>query len=102
MVKNMTDIIFGGLSYWLIGFGLSFGSDKGSNAFSGNGKFLTDAEFAEMGGLFFEVLFPSFFCNDSYNYCLWCNGRKNSPGSIYVLLFHKYNVIRFSGSLDVV
>jgi len=57
MVKNMTDIIFGGLSYWLIGFGLSFGSDKGSNAFSGNGKFLTDAEFAEMGGLFSKYFF---------------------------------------------
>ena len=57
MIKNMIDIVFGGLSYWLIGFGLSFGSDKGSNEFSGNGKFLTDAEFAEMGGLFSKYFF---------------------------------------------
>ena len=35
MVKNAVDVIFGGLSYWMFGFGLSFGEDPGSNSFSG-------------------------------------------------------------------
>jgi len=38
MVKNAVDVIYGGLSYWLYGFGLSFGIDKGTNAFCGVGK----------------------------------------------------------------
>ena len=42
MVKNAIDIIFSGLSFWLFGFGLSFGVDEGTNAFTGVGYFLTE------------------------------------------------------------
>ena len=42
MVKNAIDIIFSGFSFWLVGFGLSFGTDEGTNAFTGVGYFLTE------------------------------------------------------------
>lgn len=35
MVKNAVDVIFGGLTYWMFGYGLSFGDDEGTNAFCG-------------------------------------------------------------------
>ena len=61
MVKNMVDVIFGGLSYWLFGFGLSFGTDPGSNGFVGVGYFLTDAEHQDMGNLFARFFFQLSF-----------------------------------------
>ncbi|XP_072049661.1 putative ammonium transporter 2 [Amphiura filiformis] len=42
MVKNAVDVLFGGLSYWMVGYGLSFGMDKGTNGFIGVGDFLLD------------------------------------------------------------
>ena len=42
MVKNAIDIIFSGLSFWIVGFGLSFGVDEGTNAFAGIGYFITE------------------------------------------------------------
>ena len=57
----MTDVIFGGLSYWLIGYGLSFGSATGSNEFVGNGLFLTDANHDKMGHVFSTYFFQLSF-----------------------------------------
>lgn len=37
----MIDVIFGGLSYWIFGFGFSFGEDF-PNPFIGIGKFVYD------------------------------------------------------------
>ena len=61
MIKNMIDVIFGGLSYWLFGYGLSFGEEKGTNAFTGVGSFLTDAEHDEMGDVFSHFFFQLSF-----------------------------------------
>lgn len=38
MVKNAIDVIYGGLSYWIYGFGFSFGIANGNNPFCGIGK----------------------------------------------------------------
>ena len=35
MVKNAVDVIFGGLTYWMFGYGFSFGTGPGTNAFCG-------------------------------------------------------------------
>ncbi|GMT15322.1 hypothetical protein PFISCL1PPCAC_6619, partial [Pristionchus fissidentatus] len=43
MVKNVIDVIFGGLSYWMFGFGLTFG-DAYPNRFIGLGKFFFDPD----------------------------------------------------------
>ncbi|KAM3719847.1 putative ammonium transporter [Dirofilaria immitis] len=39
MVKNVVDVVFGGLAYWAFGYGLSFGNGAYSNAIMGWGKF---------------------------------------------------------------
>ena len=61
MIKNMIDVIFGGLSYWLFGYGFSFGTSKGSNEFSGFGSFLTDADHQDMGHVFSQFFFQLSF-----------------------------------------
>lgn len=42
MMKNVVDIVLGGLTYWLFGFGMSFGVNKPTNSFIGSGGFLID------------------------------------------------------------
>jgi len=45
MVKNMLDVALGGISYWFIGFGFSFGkNEKASKTMSGESYFITDVE----------------------------------------------------------
>lgn len=61
MVKNAVDVIFGGLSYWTFGFGLSFGSDYGSNPFCGVGTFFVDANIDEMGIVYSTFVFQMSF-----------------------------------------
>uniref|UniRef100_A0A0K0FWR5 Ammonium transporter n=1 Tax=Strongyloides venezuelensis TaxID=75913 RepID=A0A0K0FWR5_STRVS len=43
MVKNVIDVVFGGLSYWCFGFGFTFG-DLWPNPIIGLGKFFYDPE----------------------------------------------------------
>lgn len=43
MVKNVVDVVFGGLSYWALGYGLAYGDHPTfRNAFVGVGKFFYD------------------------------------------------------------
>lgn len=42
MAKNVVDISLGGLSYWLFGFGISFGTDEPNNPFIGMGGYMLD------------------------------------------------------------
>ncbi|KAK6732524.1 hypothetical protein RB195_016726 [Necator americanus] len=43
MVKNVVDVVFGGLSYWSIGYGLSYGDyEPFRNSFIGFGRFFYD------------------------------------------------------------
>ena len=61
MVKNAVDVIYGGLSYWLFGFALSFGMNDRGNAFCGFGYFLTDADESQMGHVFSKYFFQLSF-----------------------------------------
>lgn len=36
MMKNIIDIVLGGFTYWLFGYGMSFGRGPLSNPFIGN------------------------------------------------------------------
>ena len=40
MMKNMVDVIFGGLTFWIFGYAFLFGTDPGSNWFCGLGDWL--------------------------------------------------------------
>ncbi|VDL79758.1 unnamed protein product [Nippostrongylus brasiliensis] len=43
MVKNVVDVVFGGLSYWSVGYGLSYGDyEPFRNSFIGFGRFFYD------------------------------------------------------------
>ncbi|XP_017875430.1 putative ammonium transporter 3 [Ceratina calcarata] len=42
MMKNVVDIVLGGLTYWAFGFAMSFGTDRLKNPFIGLGEFLID------------------------------------------------------------
>lgn len=61
MVKNVLDVVFGGITYWAIGFGLSFGNDAGTNPFVGVGYFLFDDDSETMGYSYALFLFQLSF-----------------------------------------
>ena len=58
MYKNACDVIFGGLMYWFIGYGLQFGDWPQANWFCGVGRFAVDiTDDAEMGDVFVKYVF---------------------------------------------
>lgn len=61
MAKNVADVIFGGISYWMLGYGFSFGDGSGTNGFCGVGKFFIDPEDTVMGEEFSRFVFQSSF-----------------------------------------
>ena len=60
-VKNAIDVIFGGLSYWIFGFGFTFALNHRGNGFCGLGYFLTDADENQMGNVFSKYFFQLSF-----------------------------------------
>nr|XP_037279711.1 LOW QUALITY PROTEIN: putative ammonium transporter 3 [Rhipicephalus microplus] len=61
MVKNAVDVVFGGLGYWMFGYGFSFGQDRGTNQFIAFGKFFLDSDEKEMGVVFATYIFQLSF-----------------------------------------
>ncbi|XP_041983096.1 putative ammonium transporter 3 [Aricia agestis] len=63
MMKNMADISLGGLTYWIFGYGLSYGEGKWSNPVVGVGDFLVDPPVGDalMGPVFASFLFQLSF-----------------------------------------
>ncbi|CAN7980259.1 unnamed protein product, partial [Ixodes pacificus] len=62
LMKNAADVILGGLSYWVFGFGLQHGEDRGTTLFSGIGYFLVDSSGTEdMGLVFTKFIFQLSF-----------------------------------------
>uniref|UniRef100_A0A2A4IXX3 Ammonium transporter n=1 Tax=Heliothis virescens TaxID=7102 RepID=A0A2A4IXX3_HELVI len=63
MMKNLADISLGGLTYWIFGYGMSFGEGTYSNPFIGVGDFLPDPPVGDalMGPVFASFLFQLSF-----------------------------------------
>ncbi|KAK6179626.1 hypothetical protein SNE40_011941 [Patella caerulea] len=61
MMKNVVDVVFGGITYWMFGYGFSFGEEKGSNAFTGVGSFFVDADGDDMGIIYSTFVFQLSF-----------------------------------------
>ncbi|KAL3244613.1 hypothetical protein MRX96_018673 [Rhipicephalus microplus] len=61
LMKNVADVVVGGLGYWCFGYGLQFSSGGGSALFNGFGFFLVDAEMQDMGRTFACFLFQLSF-----------------------------------------
>lgn len=68
MMKNVVDIVLGGLTYWLFGFGFSFGLDKQpNNPIIGVGGILVDPPVTDefMGSICAAFLFQLSFATTS-------------------------------------
>ncbi|XP_055919663.1 putative ammonium transporter 3 [Eupeodes corollae] len=63
MMKNIVDIVLGGFTYWLVGYGISFGRGTLSNPFIAIGDFLTDPPMGDplMGQILTAFLFQLSF-----------------------------------------
>ncbi|KAJ8029859.1 Ammonium transporter 1 member 3 [Holothuria leucospilota] len=56
MIKNTVDVVFGGLTYWMFGFGISIWVEGESNQFMGVSNFFLDAD-SEVSGQLFSLFF---------------------------------------------
>ncbi|XP_019643214.1 PREDICTED: putative ammonium transporter 3 [Branchiostoma belcheri] len=65
MVKNAVDVLFGGLTYWMFGFGITFGMAPGTNAFCGVGDWFLDSDDEHMGVVFAKFIFQLSFATTS-------------------------------------
>ncbi|KAK8761842.1 hypothetical protein V5799_026895 [Amblyomma americanum] len=61
LMKNVADVVAGGLGFWFFGYGLQFGSGAGSTPLYGLGSFLVDADPQDMGRVFTCFLFQLSF-----------------------------------------
>ncbi|KAK7481362.1 hypothetical protein BaRGS_00027442 [Batillaria attramentaria] len=61
MVKNVVDVVFGGMTYWMFGFALSFGEGPWSNPFCGVGDFFLDTMDEDMGLVYATFVFQLSF-----------------------------------------
>lgn len=60
MVKNVVDVVFGGLSYWSVGYGLSYGDyEPFRNSFIGFGRFFYDPTRSVTANLMINLLYRS-------------------------------------------
>ena len=57
MMKNVVDVVLGGMTYWAFGYGLSYGESEYSNSFISFGNWFVDASGPEMGSTFVTFLF---------------------------------------------
>lgn len=63
MMKNVVDVVLGGFSYWLFGYGLSYGRSSYTNPFIAFGDFMVDpsVENPLMGQIFTAFFFQLSF-----------------------------------------
>ncbi|XP_042871426.1 putative ammonium transporter 3 [Penaeus japonicus] len=61
MVKNVVDVVLGGITYWLFGYALSFGESEWTNPFCGWGGFALNPSEDEMGKIYTTFFFQLSF-----------------------------------------
>ena len=57
MMKNVCDIIFGGLSFWMFGYAFCLGKSELSNSFIGFGDFFVEADLTRDSGWLYSKYF---------------------------------------------
>ena len=62
LMKNVADVVLGGLFYWAIGYGLQFGSEEGHTGWYGVGFWFLDSDADKMGPIFATFIFQLSFC----------------------------------------
>lgn len=61
MMKNVVDVVLGGMTYWAFGYGLSYGDSELSNPVVSFGSWFVDATGDDMGPVFTTFLFQLSF-----------------------------------------
>ena len=61
MMKNMVDVVLGGVTYWAFGYGISYGESSLSNWVMGFGDWFVDGEGVLIGPVFTEFIFQMSF-----------------------------------------
>ena len=61
MVKNVVDVVLGGLTYWMFGYALSFGESEWTNSFCAWGDFFLNPGEATMGTAYTTFFFQMSF-----------------------------------------
>lgn len=62
MMKNVVDVVLGGLFYWCFGYGLQFGDSPNATGGYGWGNWFLDCEPEDMGKVFSTFIFQLSFC----------------------------------------
>ena len=96
MVKNALDVVFGGITYWLFGFGLSFGQAAGSNAFMGWGNFLVMTSEEEKGFVYALFLFQLSFSTTATTIVSGAMGERTK---VTYLILDFLEIIKFKKNL---
>ncbi|CAB0035135.1 unnamed protein product [Trichogramma brassicae] len=67
MMKNVVDIVLGGFTYWVFGFGMSFGKYEPNNPIIGMGNYMVDPKFNDplFGPICASFLFQLSFATTS-------------------------------------
>lgn len=97
MVKNAVDVIFGGLTYWMFGFGLSFGTSKYKswNSFCGVGNFFVDTtDPVDMGVTYSTYIFQLSFATTATTIVSGAMAERTKL--VAYILFSLFNTVVYS------
>ena len=103
IMKNLMDFCIGTPLFWLVGFGIMFGSSSG---FFGGIDLFTRGDYSSIlpeGRNIFRLFhFPDGFLRHFGNYCFRSNGRKDKIQCLlYLFRHHKPYNLSFKRSLDL-
>ncbi len=91
MMKNAVDVVFGGISVWMFGFGAAFDDatrpDKDKNPFTGIGPFFVDADEEHMGYIFSCFIFQLSFATTATTIVSGAMAERTKLGSYIVFSF---------------
>ena len=88
MVKNTVDVVFGGLTFWAVGYGLIYGTNPASNPFCSFGAYFLQADIhdeysaTELSKFFFQASF-------STTASTIVSGESVALVSIYLILWYQ-------------
>ncbi|XP_023240332.1 putative ammonium transporter 3 [Centruroides sculpturatus] len=93
MMKNVVDVLFGGIAYWMFGYGLSFGEERGANPLFGVGFYFVEASQFQMGYVFAEFLFQLSFATTATTICSGAMAERCNLTSYCIFSF--FNIVIF-------
>jgi Amt family ammonium transporter len=97
MMKNVVDVVLGGLTYWAFGYGLSYGESEYSNGFVAFGNWFVDASGDEMGSTFVTFLFQLSFATTATTIVSGAMAERQSNFFHQYCLLNKSHHANFSG-----